>query len=99
MAPTAHGRGAREPGGARRHSRRRRVAAGSLTIGLVFEDRAAIRARAPAHVDDELLYHWREPAEIEAVTAALRALGHRVEQIGAVDALLARGHTVELVFN
>ncbi|NJR17824.1 MAG: D-alanine--D-alanine ligase [Calothrix sp. CSU_2_0] len=35
-------------------------------------------------------YHWRELAEVEAVTASLIALGYQVDKIGNLDVLLQR---------
>lgn len=58
------------------------------TIGLLFESQADLLTDAQASEDTH--YHWREPAEVEAVTQALTRLGYQVDQIGSVERLLER---------
>jgi D-alanine-D-alanine ligase len=70
------------------------------TIGLLFESQAAVLAEANA---SELThYHWREPAELEAVTQALQEMGYPVDWIDSVDELLVRsrqGSLPDLIWN
>ncbi len=56
------------------------------TIGLLFESQADLLTTASASADTH--YHWREPAEVEAVAQALQRLGYQVQLIGSVDRLL-----------
>jgi D-alanine-D-alanine ligase len=49
-----------------------------------------------ATAQEETHYHWREPEEVEAVAAQLTALGHTVDRIGTLDALLERWRSNQL---
>lgn len=56
------------------------------TIGLLFESQADLLTGANA--SEATHYHWREPAEVDAVTQALQDLGYQVNRIGSIDRLL-----------
>jgi D-alanine-D-alanine ligase len=60
-----------------------------LEIGLLYETRAGILEQHKGKAE-ALLYHWREPEEINAVAAALGDLGHGVSAIESLDQLLTR---------
>lgn len=60
----------------------------ALRVGLLYETEAAIRAAHPEIGDSARLYHWREPEEIEAVSAALQELGCSVDDVGDLHNLL-----------
>lgn len=70
------------------------------TIGLLFELQADLLIGENA--TEATHYHWREPAEVEAVAEALTDLGYHVDLIGSVDQLLERWrekNLPELVWN
>ncbi len=60
-----------------------------MRIGLLYETRDDLLAGPAAR--EETHYHWREPEELDAVEGALLQLGHRVERLGDVEALLRQG--------
>ncbi len=73
---------------------------GVKTIGLLYESKSDLLI-AP-HASESTHYHWRESAEVDAVTQALTELGYRLDQIGPVDQLLERwreGCLPDLVWN
>jgi len=55
-----------------------------LRIGLVLETRDDALALGG---DLDLLYHWREPKEIDAIVQAVRAAGHRPVVLGTPERL------------
>lgn len=57
-----------------------------IKIGLLFESQADIMSLPNA--TEATHYHWRELEEVEAVAESLTALGHQVNKIGTLDALL-----------
>ncbi len=70
-----------------------------MRIGLTYDLRDDYRA---AGYGDEETAEFDTPETIEAIASALRALGHTVERIGNVHALvgqLAKGRRWDLVFN
>jgi D-alanine-D-alanine ligase len=74
-----------------------------LKIGLLFErqndlmsDSAGSGVGFMPTPTEETHYHWREPEEVEAVAAQLTALGHKVDHIGTLDALLERWRSNQL---
>ncbi|MBW4531533.1 MAG: hypothetical protein KME02_12695 [Aphanothece saxicola GSE-SYN-MK-01-06B] len=60
-----------------------------MRIGLLYETREDLLASPAAR--EETHYHWREPEELDAVEEALLQLGHDVERLGGVEALLRQG--------
>lgn len=75
-----------------------------MRIGLVFEIQADAEERqADLGGDLSHYYHWREPFELDAVEAALRAVGHEVIRIGTPQQMardLSRWRSaIDLVFN
>ncbi len=69
-------------------------------IGLLFESQLDLLTDSNA--SEATHYHWREPAEVEAVAQALQDLGYQVELIGSVDRLLdnwCQGQLPEFVWN
>ena len=74
---------------------------GKLSIGILYESREKI-LRKWDHLPEDVLYHWREPEEIDAVENALTHWGHGVSRIGDIDDLLhtwKNGDLPELVWN
>lgn len=59
-----------------------------ITIGLLFESEADLLI--DPHASEATHYHWREAAEVNAVTQALTDLGYPVDRMGAVNRLLER---------
>jgi D-alanine-D-alanine ligase len=73
-----------------------------LAIGLLFERQNDLMSRlagvgSMSTPTEETHYHWREPEEVEAVAGSLTALGYTVDRIGALDALLERWRTNQLL--
>lgn len=69
-------------------------------IGLLFELKTDLLTGENA--SESTHYHWRETAEVEAVTEALTNLGYTVDLIGSIDRLLERwreGKLPELAWN
>lgn len=64
-----------------------------IKIGLLFESKADIMSLPNAN--EATHYHWRELEEVEAVAESLTALGHQVDKIGTLDALLKLNRNVE----
>lgn len=65
-----------------------------LKIGLLFEHETDLMSSPNAR--EETHYHWREPEEVEAVAESLTALGHSVDRVGPLDALLERWRSNQL---
>lgn len=64
-----------------------------IKIGLLFESQADIMSLPNA--TEATHYHWRELEEVEAVAESLTALGHQVDKIGTLNALLKLSSNVK----
>ena len=69
-------------------------------IGIVLETKKDAK-NCVAELD--LLYHWREPDEIEAIKAAIQLCGHTVDLIGTPKQLMANykkyRESIDFIFN
>jgi D-alanine-D-alanine ligase len=69
-----------------------------MKIGLLFERQTDLMSAPGA--SEVTHYHWREPEEVEAIAQALTSLGHEVDRIAPLDALLTRvNNPPDLVWN
>lgn len=69
-------------------------------IGIVLETREDASVQGVA--DLNALYHWREPDEIEAITEAVEAAGHKAVILGTPETLcrdLSALRSIDFIFN
>lgn len=77
----------------------------SLIIGLLYDSKQDITDfihSLPGNIHHDFIYHWREAEEIQAITVALKQLGHEVVDIGSLENFIERKNSlkhVDLIWN